>query len=95
MLISNLLKKFHKNSHIDKLTNMSKSEKVHISVMLLLLTFFAWNFCQPFLRDSKSASNSAFFNNHIDFNKIFWIKFCSECRRNGSKKRKKNFINVS
>jgi hypothetical protein len=75
MLISNLLKKFHKNSHIDKLTNISKSEKVDISATLLLITFFVWNFCQPFLRNSKSAPNSAFFNNHIDFNTIFLIKF--------------------
>jgi hypothetical protein len=67
MLISNLLKKFHKNSHIDKLTNMSKSEKVHINVRLLLKTFFVWNFCQPFSTDSKSASNSSFFYNHIAF----------------------------
>jgi hypothetical protein len=51
MLISNMLEKFHKNSHTksykqNKMTNMSKSKKVHISVMLLLITFVVWNFCQ-------------------------------------------------
>ena len=95
MLISNLLKKVHKNSHIDKLTNMSKSEKVHVSVMLLLITFFVWNFCQPFLMDSKPASNSAFLITVLILIKIFGSNFEAKRRRNGSKNEKKDFITVS
>jgi hypothetical protein len=65
MLISNRLKKFYKNSNKKvfsktKLTKMSKSKKMHISVMLLLITFFVWKFLT--FNGLKLASNLAFFD---------------------------------
>ncbi len=71
-LISNPLKKLQQNAPKKvtiktSLTNMCKSEKVHISVKFLLITFLGFIFSKLFSADLKSAWNSAFFDTHIEF----------------------------
>ncbi len=81
-------------------TNMSKSEKVHISVTFLLITFFGCIFLKTFSTDSKSAWNSAIFDTHIEFfNKTNFFAlistFCTlwlQMRRKRVKKTKKLFL---
>ncbi len=54
------------------MTNMSKSEKVHISITFLPITFLG-AFFKTFSTDLKSVYNAAFFETQIEFlNK----KFC-------------------
>ncbi len=68
-------KKMHQKKVTSKtsLTNISKSEKVHISVTFLRITFLG-EFFKTFSTDSKSAWNSAFFDTQIEFfNKIFFL----------------------
>jgi hypothetical protein len=66
MLILHALKKFYKNAprksyKQNKLTNMSKSGKVHISVTFLLVTFFCKFFKNFFNGFEISVKFEAFF----------------------------------
>ncbi len=87
------VEKVVKNASI-KSYKQKKSEKGHISIMVLLLTFFV-HFFKTFATDSKSVWNSTFFDTHIKFfNKIFFLlllalflNFDCTCAGNGSKNR--------
>ncbi len=50
--------------------NMSEGEKSAYICHIFVNIFSLWNFCDPFLTDSKSASNSAFFDTHVTFFQI-------------------------
>jgi hypothetical protein len=79
------------------MTNMRKSEKVHISITFLPITFLG-AFFKTFSTDFKSAYNSAFFETHIEFlNKkisfslkiyALFLSFECKCAGNSSKKGK-------
>jgi hypothetical protein len=72
---------------------MSKREKRAYFRHVFVNNFFRMNFFLNFSTDSELASNSAFFDTHTAFlkNNFFEVNR----KRNGSKKRKTYFINVS
>ncbi len=78
-----------------------KVKKEHSSVTFLLIPFFVWNLFKIFSMDSKSASNSAFFDTKMHFWKINFLdhitafcKLLDQMRTKRLKKMKTYFINV-
>ncbi len=106
-LILNPLKKLWKNAPkkvISKtsLTNMSKSEKGHFFVMVLLITFFLYIFSKLFQRIQNQREILRFLAPFSIFCKknfckvilvrVLFLNFDCKCAGNGSKKRKIFFL---
>ncbi len=82
-----------------------KDQKPHNSYdsySVIVINFFLKNFIQNFPTDSKSASNSALFDTHIEFvlKKLAWrgsafCKFWSQLRATRLKKRKSFSTNMN
>jgi hypothetical protein len=97
-----VIKKCTKKKVISKtsLTNMSKSERSANFRHVFANNFFLVQFFKPFLTDSKSAWNSAFFDTHIEFleKKIFlalistFFKLWLQMRRKRLNKTENRFL---
>ncbi len=78
--VEKLVKKMHQKKVISKtsLTNMSKSEKVKISVTFLLITFFWCIFSNLFQRIRNQREILRFFDTHVEFlKKTFFLALIS------------------